>query len=290
MPADALIETSSLNAKLKEPKLRLLDATAFLDLHPDKKSGFVPRSGRAEWEKEHIDGAQHVDLVSTFSNPLSPFPFMMPTPERFCSLVAELGVSEDDEVVIYSSGSMMWSTRLWWMFRSVGFNRCAVLNGGFAKWKAEGRPTTAVVNHYAPGKIQPQPSSLGWAKKSEIVEFLKSGGDACVIDALSPRDYSGEHSKYGGKGHIPGSHNLFYQQLLHEDGTLLPAEKLKELLAPSNALKSQRVICYCGGGIASTLTAISLYLCGHRNIAVYDGSMLEWASDKSLPLKLGSLP
>jgi thiosulfate/3-mercaptopyruvate sulfurtransferase len=111
-----------------------------------------------------------------------------------------------------------------------------------------------------------------------------------VIDTLSPRDYAGEQAKYGGKGHIPGSFNVFFQSLLQDNGTFLPVEKLKTLFEGSQALQSKRAICYCGGGIASTMVALALHLCGHSNIAVYDGSMVEWASDKTLPLKIGAVP
>lgn len=287
---NTLITPSSLAGRLGDRALRILDATAFLDLHPDKTSGYVPRCGRPEWEGEHIPGAQHVDLVTAFSEARSPFPFTMPSPEKFCELAGALGIADDNDVVVYSAGNTMWATRLWWMFRSVGFERCAVLDGGLETWKTEKHATDKRVPHFPPGRITVKPSTLGWASKVELVEHLKSGGKTCVIDALSPRDYSGEHAKYGGRGHIPGSHNVFHFKLLDDNGAFLPVEKLRERFAPSHALESERVICYCGGGIASTVTAMAAYLCGHRNVAVYDGSLLEWASDKSLPLKTGELP
>jgi thiosulfate/3-mercaptopyruvate sulfurtransferase len=287
---ETLIEASQLFHRIADPQLRIFDATAYLDPHPDKKSGYVPRSGKKEWGNEHIPGARHIDLVSDFADRSSPLPFTMLTPERFCSRMGELGVSENCDVVIYSSASPMWATRLWWMFRSIGFARCAVLDGGLAQWKAKGYLTGEQVNDFPKTTLSPKPSSLGWATKAELIEFLKSPSKTCVIDALSPRDYAGENSKYGGRGHIPGSHNVFHFSLLREDGTFLPVESLKKLFETSRALESDRAICYCGGGIASTMTAMALYLCGHRNVAVYDGSMLEWAMDRSLPLKMGAIP
>lgn len=286
-----LIDSASLAQNLGDPNTRVLDATAFLDLHPDKKSGYVPRSGRPEWEAEHIRGAQHIDLVGTFSAPHKWLPFMMPTPESFCALMRGVGISQNSFVAIYSTGATMWATRLWWMFRSVGFENCVVLDGGLDKWKADDFPTVKEVTSYPAGDLTPKPSTLGFATKSEVADYLKSGKDVCLIDALTARDYSGESSKYGGKGHIPGAFNVSYHWLLNpEEGTFLSVDELKQKFAASKALEAKKVICYCGGGIASTMVAMALYRCGHRNVAVFDGSMLEWAADKSLPLKTGDQP
>jgi len=284
-----LISPQQLQTELANDRLRVFDATAYLDPRPDGKPGYLPRNGRPNWQAEHIRGSQHVDLTADFSAANARFPFTMLTSEQFCARMSSLGVSDDSLVVIYSSGSVMWATRIWWMFRSVGFKSCAVLDGGLEKWKAEGYPTTTETKKFAEGKLTVPATSTGWATKAEIAALLTAGENTCLIDSLSARDYSGEKSHYGGKGHIPGSHNVFYHALV-KDGAFLPVEKLREYFLPSKALKKDRVICYCGGGIASTMVAMALHLCGHRNIAVYDGSMLEWASDKTLPLKKGARP
>ncbi len=126
---------------------------------------------------------------------------------------------------------------------------------------------------------------LGPDGRVALVRFDR--GDA--INALSPAVYTGEKNTYGRAGHIPGSVNVFYDTLLDaNDGTFLPPARLKPLFEAVGAYAKPRVICYCGGGISATMDALALTLTGHRDIAVYDGSMWEWVADPALPLKLGA--
>lgn len=286
-----LATTEWLELHLSDPKLRLLDATAFLVPRGEGKSGYVPRSGRAEWENEHIPNSQHVDLVKDLSDPNSPIPFTMPSIDLFCQSIGQKGISDESSVVIYSAGSAMWATRLWWMLQSIGFENCGVLDGGLAKWKLEGRPVCARESNFPKGDLTPRPISTMWATKQELIQTLKDNEAVCVVNTLSPKDYSGERANYGRPGHIPGSENIFYHHLMDErTGTFLPIPALKKTFSASSAFQKERVICYCGGGISSTMNALALRLCGHKNVAVYDGSMLEWSSDPALPLTVGERP
>lgn len=286
-----LVSTQWVQDNLQSPRLRLLDATVFLDPRPDGKPGYVPRSGRPEWEAGHLPGAISLDLIRELSDPQAKQPFMFPPADLFCRQLAEKGVSDDSQVVIYSTGSVMWASRLWWMLQSVGFKSAAILDGGFAKWKAEGRPLTTEITTYPPGVLTARPVPAMWANKEDLRKTLGGSEPVCVIDALSPKDYSGERAHYGRPGHIPGSRNVFYHRLLDETtGTFLPVAQLKPLFEAVSAFSQPRVICYCGGGIASTMNAVALRLCGHPNVAIYDGSMLDWASDPSLPLTMGKEP
>jgi len=111
----------------------------------------------------------------------------------------------------------------------------------------------------------------------------------CTINALSPAVYSGEKNMYGRPGHIPGSRNVFYDSLLNADtGIFRAPAQLKPLFEAVGAYQKPRVICYCGGGISATMDALALVMTGHPDIAVYDGSMMEWVADPALPLTLGS--
>ena len=282
-----LVSTAWLAAQLNQPGLRLLDATVFLHVNPDG-AGYIPESGRAKWAEGHIAGTQFVDLLGEFSDQTSAVRFTMPPAARFCELAGALGVGDDSTVVVYSSGSPMWATRLWWMFRSVGFDRCAVLDGGLARWLAEGRPVTTGVTSYPPASLRPQPRPALWASQQDVLAAIGDAG-VCTINALSPAVYSGEKNMYGRPGHIPGSRNVFYDSLLQADtGTFREPAALKPLFEAVGAFAKPRVICYCGGGISATMDALALVMTGHPDIAVYDGSMMEWVADPALPLTLGS--
>jgi thiosulfate/3-mercaptopyruvate sulfurtransferase len=136
--------------------------------------------------------------------------------------------------------------------------------------------------------VSPRPSL--WADLSEMQQ-VAAQGRTCTINALSPDVYSGEKNVYGRPGHIPGSHNVFYDSLLDpQSGIFQPLAELRERFARTGALASARVITYCGGGISATMDALALTLLGHPNVAVYDGSLSEWARHSELPLTLGAEP
>lgn len=282
-----LVGTEWLAGQIGAPDLRILDATVFLHPNPDG-FGYTIESGRAKFAEGHLAGAQFVDLIEEFSDQTTDVKFMMPAPERFCALAGALGVGDDSRVVVYSSGSPMWATRLWWMFRSVGFDNCAVLDGGLAKWKREGRHVTTEVGVPRPAYLTSRPRPDLWANVDTVRAAMNDAG-VCTINALSPAVYSGEKNTYGRAGHIPGSVNVFYDTLLDaKEGTFLPPAQLKPLFEQVGAYARPRVICYCGGGISATMDAMALTVTGHADIAVYDGSMWEWVADPALPLKLGA--
>ncbi len=282
-----VVDTTWLEAALGAPNMCIFDATVFLHLNPDGR-GYVPESGREKFAAAHIPGAQFIDLLREFSDPKAKVRFMMPTPARFCELAGKYGVGDDSCVVTYSSGTPMWATRLWWMFRSVGFDNCAVLDGGLDKWQREGRPTTDAPAEMASASLTPRPRPNLWADKDDMLRAM-SDSAVCTINALSPAVYSGEKNMYGRPGHIPGSRNVFYDTLLDPaEGTFLPPALLKARFDAVGAFERPRVIVYCGGGISATMDALGLTVAGHPNVAVYDGSMMEWVADPALPLKLGA--
>lgn len=284
-----LISTDWLQANLADPALRVVDATVFLHIN-QPGPGYTPESGRAKWAEAHIPGANFVDLLGDFSDPTAGVPFMMPPPDKFAALAGAHGIGDDTAVVIYSAGSIMWSTRLWWMLRSVGFDNAGILDGGFEKWRREERPLTAEVTKHPPATLTVRPRPRLWAGRDDMLAAMQDPA-VCTINALSPEVYRGDKNMYGRAGHIPGSHNVFYNTLLDGSaGTYLPVPTLKERFDTCGAFSRPRVIVYCGGGISATMDALALTLAGHPNIAVYDGSMWEWVSDPELPLSLGAEP
>jgi thiosulfate/3-mercaptopyruvate sulfurtransferase len=284
-----LVATEWLAASLGAPDLRIFDVSVFLHPQPEGR-GYRVESGRDRFLKGHIPGSVFLDLIEELSEPGGGLPFTMPPAEVAAKKLGAAGIGPDSRVVAYSMGSVMWATRLWWMLRSLGFDRAAVLDGGFAKWRREGRPVSTEASDYPPTTMPISPRPSLWADLSEV-RRVSAEGRACTVNALSPEVYRGEKNTYGRPGHIPGSHNVFYDSLLDpESGIFLPITELRERFAGTGALASPRVITYCGGGISATMDALALTMLGHPNVAVYDGSMSEWVRDPDLPLTLGSEP
>jgi len=284
-----LVGTEWLASNLGAPDLRIFDVTVFLHPNPEGH-GYRVESGRDRFGEGHVPGSAFLDLIKDLSAPDSRLPFMMPPAEVAAQKLGAAGIGADSRVIAYSTGSVMWATRLWWMLRSLGFDRAAVLDGGFAKWCREGRPVSREASGYPPARMPISPRPSRWVGLSEMQRVVAEGR-ACTVNALSPEVYSGEKNVYGRPGHIPGSHNVFYDSLLDpESGTFRPAAELRERFTNSGALASARVITYCGGGISATMDALALTLLGHPDVAVYDGSMSEWVQHPELPLTLGSEP
>ena len=284
-----LVSTEWLAQHLQAPELRIFDATVFLHINA-QGPGYIPESGRAKWAEDHIPGASFIDLLDDFSDAAAPVRFTMPDAATFARLAGPAGIGDDSYVVVYSAGSMMWSTRFWWMLRSMGFDRAAVLDGGWEKWAAEGRPTSRDSVRPTAANFTAKPRPGLWANKSDMLAAIQDG-TVCTINALSPEVYTGSKNMYGRAGHIPGSHNVFYNSLLEiPPGTYLSADQLEQRFKPTGALDKSRVIAYCGGGISATMDALALTLLGHPGVSVYDGSMMEWVADPALPLALGEQP
>lgn len=281
-----LVSTDWLEAHLGDPALRIFDAT--VHLRPATPGPYKIESGRADYEASHIPGAAFIDLIGDLSDRAAPLPFTMPRVDAFARAIGAAGVGKGTRVVVYSTTSPMWATRLWWMLRASGFDDVAVLDGGFGKWTAEGRHVETQPLHYPPTEITLTARPGAWADKRAVLAAIGDGA-ICTINALAPSVHSGEaaHS-YGRKGHIKGSRNVPYASLLNADGTYRSEAELRALFATTGALETPQVICYCGGGISATMDALALTRLGHPSIAVYDGSMTEWSRDPDLPMETGA--
>ncbi len=284
-----LVSTAWLADHLDDPALRIFDTTIYLR-HKQDGFGYLPESGREEWAAAHIPGAGFLDVLGELSDADSPLPFMMPPAETFAATMAGHGVADGTAVILYNKGFPMWSTRVWWMLRSIGFDNVAVLDGGWEKWQREQRPVSDQPPAHAPGTLSVQARPAMWVDKAAMLDMIERGSPV-TLNALAPEVYSGEKNQYGRPGHLPGTHNVYYGSLIDPDsGEFLPPEKLRELFQASGALETGQVITYCGGGISATMDCLALELCGQKKVAVYDGSMSEWVRDEALPLKLGSEP
>ena len=287
-----LIETRALEPALGHSDLRIVDCTTWLlpaEPGDDAPYGVVP--GRSDYDAGHIPGAVFLDIPGTISDPDTRLRFMCPTPERFADAMGRLGIGSGARVALYSAGSIMWATRAWWMLRAFGFDGAAVLDGGFEKWKTEGRPVTTEPGAYPPARFEARPRAGFFVARDHVLARL-GDGDSVMVNALSPEFHLGAGpSRYGRPGRIPGSVNVPAARLLDPgDGTFVPLDDARRAYEEVGATRDRHVVAYCGGGISATVGLFLLHQLGYPDLTLYDGSMGEWARDPDLPIETGPLP
>lgn len=279
-----LVDTDWLASNLDAPDLRVLDCSVTL---VPVEGGVRLESGRAAWAAGHIPGSGFADLMQDLSDRDTKLPMMMPPAAQFAAALGALGVGPGTRVVVYDAGNHTWATRLWWMLRAMGFDEVAVLDGGLTRWKAEGRAlSVALPSHPAAGFIA-QPRADAFVDR-EAVRGALGSSQVRMINALSAEEHAGRVSRTPRPGRIPGSGNVPAGSLLDPaSGCYRPLDELRAMLEAAGAMNAQRVIAYCGGGIAATSVAFTLARLGAMDVAVYDGSLVDWSSDPLLPMETG---
>jgi len=281
-----LVSTNWLAEHLQANDIRILDCSQIVQHHEDGSYGFV--SGINVWHEGHIPNSIYVDISSELSDQNHQFTLMMPDPDTLADTFRQRGIGDNTTVVCYDRGNHAWAARVWWMLRTLGFNNAAVLDGGWKKWTAEERQlsTDAVVYPVAENfTLNYRPGLM--ADKSEVLAASKNK-DSLLLHSLPMAVFEGKINPYQRPGRIPGSQNLYCEELLDPDTSCyLSREAMMEKLAPSGSLDAESVITYCGGGIAASSNALALTLVGQDNIAVYDGSLTEWTADPDMPLETG---
>ncbi len=273
-----LVETEWLEKHLDAPDVVVLDGNWYL---PND-----PREPYEEYLQARIPGAVFFD-IDEISDKSSTLPHMLPSPEQFSSQMRKMGIGDGMRVIVYDAHGMFSAGRVWWTFRAMGNEDVAVLNGGLAKWIAEGRPQedgTPVkrgARHYTS------------RRNADLIrdrdEILRMSGDSSeqIVDARAADRFRGEapEPREGLRsGHIPGSLNLPYPELLNADGTFRPAEELKKIFEQAGVDLKQPVANTCGSGVTASIVALALAILGHRHVSVYDGSWSEWGADENLPI------
>jgi len=282
-----LVDTDWLAAHLEDPELRVLECTVYLLPAPELPGGFRVESGRAKWAQGHIPGAGFVDLQEELSDRASSLRFMMPPAEQFAAAMSRHGVGEGGRVVLYDRFVNMWAARIWWMLRAFGFDHAAVLNGGWRKWTAEGRPVATDPGERPPRRFATRAQPELIADKAAVLAGIDDGA-TCVLNALTEEQHRGVGVHYGRPGRIRRSVNVAARDLVDPaTHAYLPADVLRAKFGAVGALEAGRVITYCGGGIAASSDAFVLTLLGQDDVAVYDASLSEWARDPSLPMEQG---
>ena len=286
MTTEYLVDTDWVEANVANPDVRILECTTILRRGDDGR--LEAASGRDAWAESHIPGSVFADLPGELSDRDAKLRFMMPPPEQFAEAMSRYAVSEGSRVILYDRAAGMWAARIWWMLRAVGFENAAVLDGGWSKWSAEGRPISSEATSYPPATFVARARPELFADREEVLAAT-SDGATCIINALSEEQHRGEGaSPYGRPGRIAASVNVPANSLVDpETNAYLPLEELRARFADVGATAAGKVITYCGGGIAASNDAFALTLLGIDNVAIYDASLSEWAADESLPMETG---
>lgn len=275
-----LVSTDWLAAHLSDPDLRVLDGSWYL---PD--SG---RDARSEYDAAHIPGARFFD-IDDISDHRSALPHMAPPPEKFISRMRAMGVGDGHQVVVYDGAGIFSAARVWWLFKLMGKTDVAVLDGGLPKWKAEGRPLEDMPPVVRDRHITVQRQSHLVRDVAQVAAASKLG-DWQIVDARAAARFKGEapEPRPGLRsGHIPGSCNLPFLELLNADCTMKDLPALKEAFEGAGIDLAKPVITTCGSGVTAAVINLALERLGHSRHALYDGSWSEWGMYPDLAIEKG---
>jgi thiosulfate/3-mercaptopyruvate sulfurtransferase len=275
-----LVSTDWLAAHMKDPDLRILDATYFMPGDP--------RDAKAAYAAAHIPGARFFD-IDDISDHRSDLPHMAPPVEKFMSRMRAMGIGDGHQVVVYDAEGLFSAARVWWLFRLMGQMDIAVLDGGFPKWLAEGREVEdmapMVRDRHMTVRRQNQ-----MIKDVTQVSAASKLGDYEIVDARAAERFAGEVDEPRPglrKGHIPGSKSLPFKNLLNPDGTMLDVDGLRAAFAAANIDLTKPVITTCGSGVTAAIISLALERIGKTDHSLYDGSWCEWGAFPTLPVATG---
>jgi thiosulfate/3-mercaptopyruvate sulfurtransferase len=278
---EPLVSTDWLAAHLGMPELIVFDATKYL---PNEA-----KDGRAEYLSAHIPGARYFD-IDEIADPDTDLPHMVPTAGRFALLMSRLGVSNASHIVFYDQKGLASAARGWWLMGLFGHDNAAVLDGGLPKWCKEGRPTDS-------GE-PPQPARSVF-RPDFRASRLRGVGDVLrnvetrqelVVDARAGSRFTGatpEPRAGMRSGHIPGSVNIPYTDLLHGDGTMRAPSELRARFMQEGVDGARAPITSCGSGVTACILTLGLRLAGLPEGSVYDGSWTEWGGRPDTPVETG---
>lgn len=276
-----LVSTDWLASHLRDPDLRIFDASWYM---PD-----MGRNAVAEYEQAHIPGARFFD-IDDISDHRSELPHMAPPVEKFMSRMRALGVGDGHQVVVYDGEGLFSAARVWWLFRLMGKKDVAVLDGGLPKWLADGHAVTDTPPTIRDRHMTVTRQNLLVRDVTEVARAAKLG-DHVIIDARAPERFRGEapEPREGLRtGHIPGSRNVFFKDLLNDDGTMKSPSALRTVFHDAGVDLQKPAITTCGSGVTAAILSLALERTGKTDHSLYDGSWSEWGMYADLPLATGA--
>jgi thiosulfate/3-mercaptopyruvate sulfurtransferase len=278
---DALVTTEWLSGELGASDLRVVDA-----------SWFTPADGRdaaADYEAGHIPGAVFMDLQG-LADATSDLPMMLPKAEKFASRMQSLGLGDGSRIVLYDDSPYKSAARAWWMLNTFGAHGVAILDGGLAKWKAEGRALEMGKQALRHRHFTVWKDVKAVRSKDQMLANVSSNAEQ-VLDARSAARFTGEERdpRAGvAAGHIPNSFNLPFGEMFNADGTWKTGDVLKSAFTDAGIDLAKPLVTTCGSGMTAASLAFGAHLLGKTDVALYDGSWSEWGTDASTPKATGA--
>lgn len=276
-----LVTTDWLAGELDSGDLVILDASAHL-----------PGTGRdpaAEYAAAHIPGARFLDLMRALIDPGGDVSAALPTRAQFEAHLSALGVTAGNRLVLYDNSDMRTAARAWFIFRLYGHGEFAVLDGGMQKWVAEGRPVESGEPSFEAACYSCKGGHGAVRTKADMLANCETRAEQ-VVDARDAGRFTGsvEDTVHGlPGGHIPGARHLLFRDVLAENGTFLPPERLTEVFRNAGLDPARPLAASCGSGVTASVLLFAHALLGHDHGALYDGSWSDWGADPSTPKETG---
>lgn len=276
-----LVSTTWLAAHINDPDIRIIDA-----------SWYLPEAGRdpkQEYDAAHIPNARFFD-IDEIADLRTDLPHTVPPVEKFISRLRRMGIGDGHQVVVYDGAGLLSAARVWWMFRLMGQFDVAVLDGGLPKWRAENREIEDLPPMLRDRHMNVRRQAHMLRDVTQVAAAVKLG-DHDILDARSPGRFQGvePEPRQGLRGgHIPGSKNLYFRELLNADMTLKNTADLQAAFAKAGADLNKPIISTCGSGVTACIIDLALERLGHTRHAVYDGSWSEWGMYNDLDVKTGA--
>ena len=278
MDNSPLINASEALALHGAPDVKFVDVTWFM---PN-----VPKNAREIYENEHIAGAVYFD-IDQIADTASDLPHMYPSLSEFETHLGAMGISDRDQVIVYDRSNFVASARAWWMLVSFGHARVQVLNGGLSAWNDAGGAVEDSVPDFAPQNYSGQPSGESVILYDELLANMTNESMA-IVDARSPGRFNGtEPEPRPGLrgGHIPGSANLYYADIIDSNGMMRLSSEVEAMLDSKSIQSDTTIVSTCGSGVTAAIVLLAIYQFRRDGLRLYDGSWTEWALDSDSPIE-----